>query len=724
MSQEPMQPQSPHQQAPQPMQLQIPPMHQAPMHRQSPQQRPMMPQPMQPTMPTNFGAPQPSMPAVPNQQPQPPINYGQGQPRAFMPQPNFPPAGSSMPASQPEPDNRAELGKTRWDSFVANTIKTLAPAEGDLSPPPRPSHDDFAHPGAPRQSHPSNLAHLRSASVGDVPSIMNEGASVDQSSLWRNQDDRRFSHGNRPPQPDFQNGHGNKNVSSGSKPHSQASNGPPIPGHRRSTSDITGLLASEERPPRAPKGKEASGGGERSKGNERWTWRPRLAARLLGAFGKPKQAHMGEKNQFVYDKEKGRWVIPGEDVEDEDSSIPPPPDDDELSNSGFSNPPNSLQQTPDSSSGQLRQDVPMPDQSWPNLDPSMYNGPQQTMSAHTSSGALPPMGAAPSPQQQQQGFPPMGYRSGPPSNSGTESMQNDFADNRSESSAASIASAPAPSNSYGSVPPPVPAANKYRAGKVRGRRAYVDTFNPSSQSTGTIAPPTMPMMPRPPSQTSMPGGGVNIFRPSAAPVPKPAPAQAASSTQEQNWQNHPGPQQNANSFAGGQPGNAGFVGRAASENFAGVGMNTGAFDNNTRPVSERYGTQPNPGGYGGPGSAQNYGRMEMNYGGINDRPESYGGYGEPAASYGGFGGQGGSESSGVGGVGHNFGGAMNDTTSFEDSTSIASVNATSGPEGGYGTGSFVETSSGNADSHSTGTQASQYRQNGNGAPPGVSRMSA
>ena len=441
--------------------------------------------------------------------------------------------GTRVPGEATE--SKSESG---WNSFVANTIKVLAPAEGDLSPPPvNTTTDNFRDmPVSPRSQNSSGLSHMRSASVGDVPSMI---ASSDQRNVWdinqRGIDSRRYSHAGFE-QP---NQSGRSEQSASSSQHQAVSENDQrrtVPGHRRTTSDITHQIqASESRPPRPPRrdNEDNDEGREKSKGSgSAWFRRSRFAARLLGAFGAPKQAHMGEENKFVFDKALGRWVIPGEPTPDLDESVEPPPDDDELSNSGFSNFPDSRQQTPDSMQGQISnpiQDASMNDLSNQTLGPSLYGNP--------------PMGS-----QQQAQFPTQPARSfspsiGPYAESGTLSgnvsmndsnSQNGFGDNMSETSVQSAMSAPGPRRSMLSdVPPPVATVtNRYRAGraKLSGRRAYVDTFNPGSQNS---MPTGIPAALRPPSQIlpSLSTGNMKIF------TPAPAAATSSSNTQAQaNWQ--------------------------------------------------------------------------------------------------------------------------------------------------------------------------------------------
>ena len=425
-------------------------------------------------------------------------------------------------------ESKSESG---WNSFVANTIKVLAPAEGDLSPPPVSTGTDTFRNMAtsPRSQNSSGLSHMRSASMGDVPSMM---ASSDPRNLWdpnrRDVDPRRYSVAGFGQSRQF----GGIEQSNSSQPQdpSFGEERRSVPGHRRTTSDITHeIQASESRPPRPPRRDNENNeeGREKSRGTgSTWFRRSRFAARLLGAFGAPKQAHMGEENKFVFDKALGRWVIPGEPTPDLDESLAPPPDDDELSNSGFSNFPDSRQQTPDSLHGQLpnpSQDANLNDLSNQTLGPSMYGnapaGYQHQQSQFPSQAAQsfsPPIGA----------YTESGTLSGNVSVNDSTS-QNGYGDNMSETSVQSAVSAPALRRSMLSdVPPPVaPITNRYRAGraKLSGRRAYVDTFNPGSQSS---IPAGIPAPLRPPSQimsSSSGAGNMKIF------TPAPASTEAASS---------------------------------------------------------------------------------------------------------------------------------------------------------------------------------------------------
>lgn len=421
----------------------------------------------------------------------------------------------TQPSAEPP---KAEGASKTWDSIVASTIKVLAPAEGDLSPPPvRPKSDMFSNQpylGDPDNSsaQSSLVSHMRSASVGDVPSVVSGHNVPNFSTAWNqgqvdyvagagtsNYAQSAVSRQSNQDMPQIPSGRSENGIHSQSSTFNETGS---VPTHRRSVSDRThDMQTSEKRPPRPPKktgskieenmrdpdDKSASENKPGARGS-RWAWRSRFAARLRETFGAPKQAHMGEKNAFVYDKEKGRWLIPGEAEGDVFGAPPPPPDDEALNNSVF-NTNDSIQQTPDPSMGTVPTQGSMPQSdSWQSLGPSMRVG------------------------------------------SSASASQNGYADNLSESSVASAASAPVPvSNRYADMAlgPQRSPANKYRAGrsKLSGRRAYVDTFNLGNQSASMApVPPVAPFAPlRPPARvgavaaSTLASPGVNIFTP--APMP-------------------------------------------------------------------------------------------------------------------------------------------------------------------------------------------------------------
>ncbi len=457
--------------------------------------------------------------------------------------PELYPSPAASQASEVEKDSAANT----WNQLVSSTVNALAPAQGDLSPPVRPRRDaSLDSPGFQsaldyRTNPQANFMHIRSASHGDVPSVVGMSGQGHPGQFWNATETSQDAisgasagHGFPPagyseqqhaqPAMGFSSGPVQQRSLGESDAHSQSSNAlndmASIPRHRRSSSDITHHESrTSEKPPRPPKrsnprmpADDERAGGEgaasaanaaRKSSSSGWGWRNRLSEKIRSAFGGPPRAHMGEENKFVFDKEKGRWIIPGEESEDVDDAPPPPPDDDMLNSDEANNIGDAHHAPPGPASGGSFGSVPPhPDlsneTSWKTsapLGPSMYTNP-----------------AGPGYQ---------GSNNQPPAYAGTGTISgNDsasvsaFGDNMSESSVGSVASAPVPrTRIHADVQHPV--TNKYRARhKLSGVRAYVDTFNTGATSAVPLRPPARVT----PNSVGSSPGGVKIFTPAPAPA--------------------------------------------------------------------------------------------------------------------------------------------------------------------------------------------------------------
>eukprot|EP00177_Eucheuma_denticulatum_P006069 GFKZ01011069.1.p1 GENE.GFKZ01011069.1~~GFKZ01011069.1.p1 ORF type:complete len:2012 (+),score=194.73 GFKZ01011069.1:2819-8854(+) len=426
----------------------------------------------------------------------------------------------------------APSSNERWNSFVSRTIGVLAPADGDLSPPP-PSRSSGAFPmnadpapsiglghrtGTRTPGYDLAASHMRSASMGDMPMGMMTVPNVPHEQIPPSNvsgTNQSLSSGNARSGPgqDRNDGQRSLNGTTVQKAMSHVNSG--TTHHRRSTSDMTiASQTSERKPPRPPRRApsasvsaiETSDGRMAPKG-----WSSRFRERLMSAFRGPPRAHMGNENKFVFDRERGRWVIEGEDPEPEDDVPPPPPDDDAIFGS---------------SNGQVQTSV-----SYDNLHQGpLESQPQQLPRSHSMQDSRFPgdpqsfeaTGMAEAPANSPY---PGSYNTHHSSTQWGAADNFSSRDNISETSGTSSTSALVPlvANRSQSLSPAQPAAtpNRFRSqsGRRTGRRAYVDTFNKGqvpSSSSGSVGPIARPVMP------GMAGLGgksnsFNVFTPSPAP---------------------------------------------------------------------------------------------------------------------------------------------------------------------------------------------------------------
>lgn len=360
------------------------------------------------------------------------------------------------PREQPYNDN----GSNAWNQIVSSTIDALAPAHGDISPPVyRAPHVMAGGHNVPAEM---SISSSNQATEGDEMGM--------RSTPFGDIGERPPMPGPPPPGPFAQDAshksHPDTNVARRLLPD-------PSPHHRRSSSDTTYLESQRaEKPPRPPgratnaSGKGDGGGGDRdggraTAGRGRGVWRLSEKIRAAFSFGGPPRAHMGEDNKFVYDKEKGRWFIPGEEDAGGNDAVPPCPPDDELM-PGEGGVPPQQDVVPGGVAGSLP-----PHETAP---PSAFGA--STYSNATAASFRGPVQSA--------------YYYSAESGAGMGGTVADaesacaFGDNTSESSFGSVASAPVLSSGGRMAPTSsaIPGTNRFRARhKLSGARAYVDTFN-------------------------------------------------------------------------------------------------------------------------------------------------------------------------------------------------------------------------------------------------------
>ncbi|KAI0566531.1 hypothetical protein FGB62_7g324 [Gracilaria domingensis] len=415
---------------------------------------------------------------------------------------------------------KEKSGKEKWNSFVQKTVGLIAPADLDLSPPPpsRAPPAAFLAQAQPAQfgldggagtraiGQPLTPSHMRSSSVGALPSEYFSGSQF-AGTAETTSGQQIQSYEVRPhvstPQIDMSAGKTEQTVFNGvpvQKVTREEKSNALV--HRRSASDMTlQSQTSEKKPPLHPK-KPARASKQTDTSMEnpqsKKGWRERLREKLTAAFGGPPRAHMGEENKFVFDKQRGRWVIEGEDPEEEEDVPPPPPDDDNMFGSEGSN-------VQTSASYDL---LPNPSNSDHNSTALMRS--QSAQDAHD----LNDLNMSNSHDQVSTPFNPLSSYPG--------SLDNSVGgDDGSATSVASAASAPVP---YSAAPSYTTSSarngNKYRAGGGRrsNRRAYVDTFNKGRPPAPTpaIATPARPAVPGFGGMTSA-SGGYKIFTPTPVP---------------------------------------------------------------------------------------------------------------------------------------------------------------------------------------------------------------
>lgn len=420
----------------------------------------------------------------------------------------------STPNDGPQLD-AGKRGNERFNSIVSKAIGFIAPAEGDLSPPPRPRTENAFFPQGqltplglgqgtgnrvPGETIQSN--HMRSASIGAVPTAtLNQGYGMVSKSTM-SADESQFAQFGTPLPNEQRHGRRSEGIEQEASRLTQSETT-----HRRSASDMTfESQTSERKPPRPPKKSETGTPGSRKSErppsespSERppaaKTWRSRfsekISERIRNAFGGPPRAHMGVDNKFSFDKERGVWMMDGAPVDDSSSAPPPPPDD--SFPDGESNAPE--ERPVEYSTSNMTYSSPIP-RSQSALDAHLEE-PMYRSSAHHM----------------------------PKVSSFNDAFENRSAlDNVSEQSAGSAASAPTPHSDRGisAGMPPIP-GNRYRAvhGRLSGRRAYVDTFNKGVPASSLSNLPTPNGLARPASlnMTGARSGGYKIFTPTPSAVP-------------------------------------------------------------------------------------------------------------------------------------------------------------------------------------------------------------
>ncbi|CDF40747.1 unnamed protein product [Chondrus crispus] len=455
------------------------------------------------------------------------------------------PHSSGYDSSRSGP-GQEESGSKRWNEFVSKTIGVLAPAHGDLSPPPRtgqpiPSELHGVPPmglgldtGSRAPGHELDASHMRSQSMGNVPAAMPQMSQAAFVTTGRQQ---TGAHSRGMPAEDF-------SLSSTPQPFSHNFNGTAVQeqktaagaenlSHRRSASDMTAVSqTSEKKPPRPPRrstGASASTSALDSVGETKPSvakgLRYRLTERILSAFRGPPRAHMGNDNKFVFDKERGRWVIEGEDPDEGDDAPPPPPTDEDAMTET-----QTTEALPAPSYENLHQygqpSSPMPrahSMREPDSFQLLYGQARASMepSAPMNPGYNAGQSATPGPGLRnsiRQDIAPS-QRFPPPRAVSSENIA--FAENGSEASGISSASLPVPfsaNREETSVADPSGNPNRFRAntGRRAGRRAYVDTFNKGASSAHSMRAP-LPGRLRAPVIGSLGAAGprsMKIFTPS------------------------------------------------------------------------------------------------------------------------------------------------------------------------------------------------------------------
>lgn len=390
----------------------------------------------------------------------------------------------------------------RLNSLVSKTIGMLAPADGDLSPPPRTrSSSNFPMnaettpslglgPRTGNRAPSNNLStnHMRSASTGDVPMMVASG-----SGQMAGQTNSYIT-----AVPDVPSVPNSVDVS-----------------HRRSISAMTGSTeTSERKPPRPPRRSSAASTSAMESSDRRATapkgWKARIRERIVSALRGPPQAHLGDDSKFIYDKERGRWVIEGEDPDEEDDVPPPPPDDDALFEGGSQ--PVSSSVSYDNLRGEISGSL-----AFPQLHGMQDSRSTGELDYQDSMGAA-TRAVTRNPSHQPSLMTPL--RQTLHGSATDELNELNIGSNAFETSSKNTSALNMGKGSHSSSPAlPSMLPNRYRAhtGRRSARRAYVDTFNRtpvagpsvSAASIGRpVAPGTGGLMPRP--------GGFNVFTPNPA----------------------------------------------------------------------------------------------------------------------------------------------------------------------------------------------------------------
>lgn len=430
------------------------------------------------------------------------------------------------------------FGGDKWSSLMSKTVGILAPAGGDLSPPPRTRSDDhipglsqpllggrMGGPGSGfmNMGGPGFPAMRASSSTGDMmapvedynPPILSSGGSAENVPT---RDYMQSSDGGRSRWEHMSSQSGNRAIRDS--------------GEGSSSTAIS--KASDKKPPLPPKSSSSTEVGNNTVNSVPRGWRARIAERLLSTFGSSKRAHMGEKNKFVYDEKLGRWVIPGEEVPEDSSLPPPPPDDNELSGQGttvlsssvsYDDVLENTQRVVHSNRGDMQRSYSFQEDTGQNAQVSApvlgaHQNSQNTLVREVSTTAdgmvyegMHP-GANASLSYHRAGV--RSFDTGPsqineddPSNIVNSRRMDQFFGQYGHEVPAphspSTQFSRAPTQPSANVPPtrPVgpdpsafapPASNKYRAGmgRLSGKRAYVDTFNKGSKGRAHGVMPPVP----------------------------------------------------------------------------------------------------------------------------------------------------------------------------------------------------------------------------------------
>jgi hypothetical protein len=260
---------------------------------------------------------------------------------------------------------------------------------------------------------------------------------------------------------------------------------------------------------------------------------PRLISeKVTPVFGGRPQAHLGQKNSLVYNKELKRWVEEGKDPTEEDLAPPPPPDDDTLD-----------------ARDQFSSEHVVPGSDHQDLIGNVQTGPTSSYEGYSEQTSFADMRIS-SPtssldaksnmysQTGHQGIPSGLSEAANTPAIGASSALSTMQGSNSEST---HDSGVAPFSTGAHLPDRAridnndsrttsAGTNRFRAGRRVGRAAYVDTFNPrSTSSASTTHSRALSIGPVPPATASS-GLPYRIFTPAA--VSTEAPADNVSATSE------------------------------------------------------------------------------------------------------------------------------------------------------------------------------------------------
>lgn len=466
-----------------------------------------------------------------------------------------------------------------WSSLMLKTVGLLAPAGGDLSPPPRTRSDDHI-PGM-AQTLLGGRTDGHSSFVNRSPrsALMRASSSTGDMVTSGEMYCQTGSNGAMPTQHVERRDHSMRNTRHDGERWNPAIGQGDIRANREFGEDSTSTAASKasvKKPPLPPKSSSGAEVGSDESIAPRG-WRARIAERLKSTFGSAKRAHMGEKNKFVYDDKLGRWVIPGEDVSEDNALPPPPPDDNELAGQGATVLSSSVSYDDvlENSHGRGQSDRTDMHRSHSFQQETGYDGQvsapvlgldsiNQSAFVHDASITTDGVGFDRAYPNEPESF-ANSYAGMHTSNTGTNQMNEDDATSYTVDTMgtgrpltqhrhqafvpqalpvmhqrvptqASGTMAPSRPIGPGSPAAPPPNPNKYRAGmgRLSGKRAYVDTFNKGSKPRAHGVMPPVPganrlVVPTPAPSLGLTrhvgdgldGGGYHIFTPNPQSNPKP-----------------------------------------------------------------------------------------------------------------------------------------------------------------------------------------------------------